>query len=124
MKIRRLGVCFLTAAFVCAVGAGPARAEDKEYYGAVVMMVDHTTGLLGVRLEDEDKNEVAKHSFKVDPDGVSVLDPANRTIEFSEVKTGDLVDIFAVVSDDGFETVDQIFDYGGGGVATYDDKAP
>ena len=84
--------------------------EEKEYTDAVVLLIDHKSGLLGVSLADEESGKEEKLSFKVDPQAVDVTNALNAILEFSNIKEGDHIDIITVKNKEGRETVTEIMD--------------
>ena len=84
--------------------------KENEYYDAVVLLIDHEKGLLGVSILNEVTNKDEKLSFKVDPDTVYVSNSLNQYLEFADIQVGDHLDIYSVVGADGTEEVTDILD--------------
>lgn len=94
-------------------GSAPAPSgavQEKDYYGAVVALIDHEKGLIASSYLNEDTNETEKLSFRVDLNEVTVTNQLNQDLEFADVKVGDNVDLYTIVRD-GKETVVEIIDY-------------
>ena len=87
-----------------------APEEEKEYTDAVVLLIDHQSGLLGVSFTNEDTDKEEKVSFKVDPQAVDVTNALNAVLEFSNVKEGDRIDIIIAKDKAGKEIVTEIMD--------------
>lgn len=91
--------------------APPAASRGKEYYDAIVLLIDHDKGLLGVVVPNELTGRPQKRSFRVDVKGVVVTNHLNRMFLFSDVQAGDRVDIYTRLSPAGHEIVSDIIDY-------------
>ena len=87
-----------------------AAVQEKEYFGATVLLVDHKSGSLGIEYEDEKTGKMEKAAFTVDPDWADVSDAANQWIEFSKIQVGHRVDLFTEIDADGKEKVYQVID--------------
>ena len=85
--------------------------KEKEYDDAVVCLVDASSGMLGVEIEDEKTHVKQKLSFSVDASEVYVTNTLNQNLELSNVKPGDHVDLTVSVSADGKEKVTEINDF-------------
>lgn len=90
--------------------AACAAPVEKDYEDATVVLLDHDTGMIGVTLETP-SGQTEKKSFQVDPKNVYVTNPLNHNLDWSQVQVGDHIDIYAVIGEDGRETVADIIDY-------------
>lgn len=100
---------FLLAALFFAT---PAHAETayKEYLDAEVLLIDHETGHLGIRMEGPDGE--TKAAVKADPVRVQVLNTLNQELAFSDIQVGDQVDVVALPAGEGeLENAVEILDY-------------
>ena len=88
-----------------------AASKEKEYDDAIVLLVDASSGLLGVEMEDEQTHVKQKLSFPVNLKNVYVTNPTNQNLEFSNVTPGDKVDLVVSLGKDGKEEVTDITDY-------------
>ena len=84
--------------------------EEKEYTDAVVLLIDHQSGMLGVSIASDDTAKEEKVSFKVDPQTVDVTNVLNAVLEFSNIKEGDHIDIITAKDKAGKEIVTEIMD--------------
>ncbi len=91
--------------------ASTPASQEKEYYDATVLLIDHDKGLLGIKLIDEKTREEIKLSFVVDPEAVNVTTTQSQYLEFSDIQVGDYLDMYTEVGKDGKETVLDIIDY-------------
>ena len=85
-------------------------SDEKEYYGAVLLLVDAPAGMIGVQWEDEGGKK-EKLAFHLDPDNVTITNYRNESFELSELKVGETIDILTVRDASGREMVDTISSY-------------
>lgn len=111
MKVRLLFFSLLFFASVSPAADAPAPKLEKDYFDAVVLLIEHKAGLLGIQYFNEASGSEEKHSFRVDPDDVYVADALNRPLEFTDVQVGDRVDIYSEIDASGKEAVIDIIDY-------------
>ena len=88
-----------------------ATPNEKEYYDATVLLIDHTSGMLGVKQVDEGTAEEKKFSFIVDAEYAHVTNNVNQYLEFSDIAVGDSIDIYTEIDKNGKESVFEIVDY-------------
>lgn len=91
--------------------ASASATQEKEYYDATVLLIDHDSGMLGVKIVDETTQAETKLSFVVDPEEVNVTTTQNQYLEFSDIQVGDFLDIYTEIGKDGKEMVLDIIDY-------------
>ncbi len=96
---------------VCLAADAPLGKQEKDTFDAVVLLIDHKAGLLGIQSLNEKTAAEEKHSFSLDPNDVYVVDSLNRPLEFTDIQVGDRVDIYSEIDSAGKETVIDIVDY-------------
>lgn len=111
MKVSLIFLSFLFFASVLSAADAPAVKLEKDYFDAVVLLIEHKAGLLGIQYFDEATGAEEKHSFRVDPEDVYVADALNRPLEFTDVQIGDRVDVYSEIDASGKEAVIDIIDY-------------
>ena len=86
-------------------------SDEKEYYDAVVVLIDPKAGMIGLSWTNEETQKEEKLSFKVDPDKVDVTNPLNQILEFPNIKEGDHVDLVTIKDQNGKEKLVEIMDF-------------
>ena len=111
----KVPLCFILIVLSLVVLSFPqsisAAPEEKEYDDAIVLLIDASSGMLGVEIEDSGTQAKKKLSFYVNPANVYVTNPINQILEFSNVRPGDQVDLVVSMGKDGKEWVTDITDY-------------
>lgn len=85
-------------------------SDEKEYYDAVVVLIDPKAGMIGLSWTNEETQKEEKLSFKVDPDKVDVTNPLNQYLEFSNISVGNHVDLVTIKDQNGKEKLVEIMD--------------
>ena len=88
-----------------------AVSKEKEYEDTIVILVDVSSGMLGVEIEEEETHAKQKLSFIVNSAKVYVTNQINQNLEFSDIRPGDKVDLVVTTGDDGKEEVTDIIDF-------------
>lgn len=103
-------IIFAMLPFASLRATPPDNNIGNEYYDAIVLLIDHEKGMLAVSIPDETTGKEKKFSFVVDRAELYVSSPSGQEIEFSQIQTGDRVDLSTHV-ENGIEKVVDIMDF-------------